>query len=425
MNRINRGRKAAVLCLTAMLAAFPVLQAKAEEISENMSDAQQEKENLQSDLTQVQALIDSLEGSQNELTDNIAQLDAELTDIAGRIEELNLQLADKEAQISDTQNQLDLASQTVSRQYEDMKVRIRYMYENGSSGNYLELLFQAGSFADFLNKAVYIMELTQYDRNMLSEYQDNVEFIKGQEAALLQQREELTAMQQQVAEEQAAVSELMTAKEQELCVVDGSIQDAQAEADYYAAELEAQEQVIAQIQQAEEEEAARKAAEEEAAARKAAEEEARQAEEQAAEEKQESSNNRDEVTGAFSWPCPASHTISSDYGPRVSPTAGASSDHKGIDISAPSGSDIVAAAAGTVSYAGYSTGGGNYCIVSHGNGVSTVYMHASELLVATGDMVAQNQVIAQVGSTGISTGPHLHFAVTVDGSYVSPWNYVS
>ena len=74
MNRINRGRKAAVLCLTAMLAAFPVLQAKAEEISENMSDAQQEKENLQSDLTQVQALIDSLEGSQNELTGNIRKL---------------------------------------------------------------------------------------------------------------------------------------------------------------------------------------------------------------------------------------------------------------------------------------------------------------------------------------------------------------
>ncbi len=124
------------------------------------------------------------------------------------------------------------------------------------------------------------------------------------------------------------------------------------------------------------------------------------------------------------WPC-TSRTISSYYGTRTSPTAGASTNHKGIDISASSGSAIYAAASGTVTTAGYSSSQGNYIVISHGSGVSTVYMHCSALYVSAGDSVTSGQTIAAVGSTGISTGPHLHFGVMVDGSYVNPLTYVS
>ena len=117
--------------------------------------------------------------------------------------------------------------------------------------------------------------------------------------------------------------------------------------------------------------------------------------------------------------------ISSGFGDRESPTEGASSNHKGLDIGASTGADIIAAADGEVVIATYSYSAGNYIMLDHGGGVSTVYMHCSQLLVKKGDKVKQGQLIAKVGSTGYSTGPHLHFGIRSGGTYVNPKKYVS
>ena len=233
------------------------------------------------------------------------------------------------------------------------------------------------------------------------------------------------------------------------------IKDASSQAEVFEAELIAQEEVIAQIRAAEEakkvarakaeaEAKARAEAEAAAAAAAAQEEEERGTEEMA--EPQEGDTQAPEAQpepvpepvpepepipedtyngGAFLWPCPASTRITSDYGNRQSPTAGASSNHKGIDIGAPYGSDIVAAADGEVIFSGYSNGGGNYIMIDHGGSLYTVYMHASSLCVSKGEKVTRGQTVAKVGSTGISTGNHLHFGVSLNGAYVSPWNYLS
>ena len=111
-------------------------------------------------------------------------------------------------------------------------------------------------------------------------------------------------------------------------------------------------------------------------------------------------------------------------GPGIS-HRGASSNHKGVDIGASSGADILAAASGQVVIATYSYSAGNYIMIDHGGGVSTVYMHCSQLLVSQGEEVSQGQVIGKVGSTGYSTGPHLHFGIRSGGSYVNPLSYVS
>ncbi len=128
---------------------------------------------------------------------------------------------------------------------------------------------------------------------------------------------------------------------------------------------------------------------------------------------------------SFKWPCPSSSRITSNFGDRESPTEGASSNHKGMDIGASTGADIIAAADGEVVIATYSYSAGNYIMIDHGGGVSTVYMHCSQLLVSKGAKVKQGQVIAKVGSTGYSTGPHLHFGIRSGGTYVNPRNYVS
>ena len=130
------------------------------------------------------------------------------------------------------------------------------------------------------------------------------------------------------------------------------------------------------------------------------------------------------MTG-FIWPCPSYTRISSYFGPRQQPTAGASTDHKGIDLAAPYGAAILASAAGTVTTSTYSSSAGNYIVIAHGNGMSTVYMHCSSLLVSVGQTVQQGQTIAKVGSTGYSTGNHLHFGVIKNGTYVNPLNYIS
>ena len=129
--------------------------------------------------------------------------------------------------------------------------------------------------------------------------------------------------------------------------------------------------------------------------------------------------------GALSWPLKVSGRISSKFGHRSSPTAGASTYHKGLDIAVPSGTPILAAAAGKVVTAHYSSSAGNYIMIAHGNRLYTVYMHCSRLAVKEGDSVVQGQTIGYAGSTGISTGSHLHFGVSKNGSYVNPLNYVS
>ena len=121
---------------------------------------------------------------------------------------------------------------------------------------------------------------------------------------------------------------------------------------------------------------------------------------------------------------PGYNTITSYFGNRNAPTAGASTNHKGIDIACDTGASIVAASAGTVIVSTYNVGEGNYVCIDHGGGVVTVYMHNSQLLVSVGETVTAGQTIALAGSTGYSTGPHCHFGVRVDGTYVDPLGYL-
>ena len=116
--------------------------------------------------------------------------------------------------------------------------------------------------------------------------------------------------------------------------------------------------------------------------------------------------------------------ITSYFGSRTSPVAGASSNHRGIDIACDTGAAVVAAASGTVIVAAYNYAEGNYVCIDHGGGVVTVYMHNSSLAVSVGETVTAGQQIASAGSTGVSTGPHCHFGVRVNGAYVDPLSYL-
>lgn len=409
--------------LTLIFCMQPVCNVQATEES-NLSEAQQEKKTLENDLQKAKELIDSLKGSKEDIQSEVEKLDKQLNEISGKVKELESQLSKKRQEIADTESALNKAKEQEKKQYRNMKKRIQFMYENGQT-SYVEMLLSADSFTDFLNAVEYITQISQYDRKMLKEYQNMQVTIADTQKTLETDYASLQSLQAKVQEEKQAVAALESAKKGELNDVADDLTDAQTVAKAYEAEIQAQNEVIAQIQAAQ-----KRAAEQQAAQQQAQAAEENQGATDAAGENQNTAQNttpsgNGQSTGSMMWPCPSSKRVTSDYGPRTSPTNGASSNHKGIDIGAAYGADIVAADGGTVLVATYSSSGGNYVIIDHGGGLCTVYMHASSLTVSAGQTVSKGQVIAKVGSTGISTGNHLHFGVTLNGVYVSPWGYVS
>lgn len=393
-------RRIAALGLILVLAAGIPIQASSastEKVTEDaastksLQEAQDEKAQLEKALKEAQSTIEDLRDSKGDIESKVTELNQQLIDISARITDLENQLTAKSEDIQETKDELAGAKEREAQQYADMKVRIQFMYENGQT-SYLEALLSSRNISEFLNSADYIAQIQSYDRQKLTEYQDTVESIVNLEAQLEQEYTDLEALKSTVESNKATVAAMMRQKESELADISGDIEDAQSDADYYAAEIQAQEELIAAIKRAEAEKAAAGVEE------------------------------HPYTGGAFRWPCPSSTRVTSDYGTRVSPMSGASSNHKGIDIGASAGADIIAAADGTVTAASYSSAAGNYVMIDHGGGLYTVYMHASSLLVSPGQTVSAGDVIAKVGSTGISTGSHLHFGVSLNGSYVSPWS---
>ena len=408
-----RKKKIAVLAAAAALTLGTVFSSYA--TSKAIEDAKKKVSSMEEEKKKVESALKELEGKKSDTAAYVKELDRNLSALAGELTKLEGDISQKEEQIEEAKVELETAKITENRQYEDMKLRIQYMYENGQTG-LLESMMQSESIAELLNRAEYASQITSYDRKMLEEYRKTRQEVALKEEALKTEHQELLTLQDSTKAKQSSVKTLMASKEAELASYETKIASAQGEIDQYNADIKAQEEHMARV------EAEIRRKEEEA--RKA--EEARRAEE--AKKNQSSAGGDSTVKKGntnFIWPCPASGRISSAFGDRSSPTEGASTNHKGLDIPAPSGSSIVAAADGKVVISTYSYSAGNYIMIDHGGGLTTVYMHCSQLLVKEGETVKQGQTIAKVGSTGYSTGPHLHFGVRSGGSYVNPSGYVS
>ena len=360
-----------------------------------IAKAKEEKKSLQSGLTNVKELKKQLEASKTNLANYITELDANLADIQAKIAELKEMISTKEKEIEDKTKELEDAVAVQEAQYEAMKSRIKFMYEKGDT-LYLELFFGSDSFGDMLNKADYIEMLSAYDRKMLDEYVAQAEYVALCKESLEEEKDVLEEAKKSVEAEEASLNELIAAKEQEINAVSYDIKNKEAAIAEYEADIAAQNETIAALEKAVAEEKAKLAAEQ----------------------------GRKYDGGIFAWPAPSYTRISDDYGYRIHPILGVQKFHNGIDMAAPGGSPILAAYDGTVVAAAYSNSMGNYIMIDHGDSLYTIYMHASALYVSKGQEVSKGQKIAAVGSTGRSTGNHLHFSVRKSGSYVSPWSYL-
>lgn len=384
----------------------------------NISEEKKKQQEMEEKVKEMQAAIKELEGLKGDAEKYVKAMDEKLAEVTKRVVEINEKIANKQAEIDEINVVLDEQQKDIDSQYESMKLRIRFMYENGQT-EYMDMILGSKSIGDFLSKAEYISSITEYDRDMLQKMKDTKAQIDKTKESLVAEEKNLQSLLEDAEQEQASVEILRKEKQAQLEAMEAQINNSNDELTKQQKELQEQAALVAEI------EAIERRRKEEEERRKKEEEERRQ---QALQNGQTVDDNKNDVPsysgGGFVWPTPGYYTITSDYGNRNNPFDTSSPEfHKGIDIGAPNGATIVSAADGIVAWSYLSSSAGNWVGIDHGNGVYTVYMHMSYSIVREGQKVSAGQTIGYVGTTGNSTGYHLHFAVRKNGSYVNPNNY--
>lgn len=360
--------------------ASAVTQAEIDAMKEEANSLKQQQEEIQDQLDSLAADRENAMARKTLLEQQINATRAEISSIAAQISKYDELIAQK-------QTELDEAEAEEQAQYELFCERVRYMEEQGEV-SYWSILFSSKDFADLLDNAMMVEEIMDYDNQVM---------------------DQLIALREQIEQDKA---ELETARQEQ--------QDAKAEQEAAQANLQAQESevdaLLSQISNQEDELEAR-----EAQLRAASD--AATAEIAAAERELAAQIANVPSESGFLWPLPGRYNLSSLFGSRKHPITGKANNHTGIDIPASSGTSILAAKSGVVTTSTYNNSYGNYVVVSHSDGTSTLYAHMVRRNCSKGDTVSQGQVIGYVGTTGSSTGNHLHFEVRVNGSRVDPINY--
>lgn len=370
------------------------------------ADAQKRMKDLQKDLK-------ALEKDKSNIVKYVEKVDKKINKVTKAIADLDDQVKGAREELIKLEEEYTIAENKEKEQYETMKKRIKYMYESGNDG-YVEVMFSASSIGDFLNRSEYIEKISAYDTNLFEEYVVIKNETEIKRSVMEGKVEEIAGLKDQAKAEKSALKSLKSSKKAEIKKLNKAISATDTRAQTFRDQVAAAEQKVENLllkkqKEINEREAAKKAATANSGTTAA----------------DTATDTYASNTNGLRWPLRIAGRISSKFGVRTQPTAGASTNHQGIDIAASAGTPIVAAGAGTVVTASYSASAGNFVMLYHGNSLYTVYMHASKLAVSEGQTVKQGDVIAYVGSTGVSTGAHLHFGVSVNGTYVDPLNYVS
>ena len=360
-----------------------------EEERQRIINSQNNIEKINASKKRVENAIKNLNALKNNTQKYIEELDKNLESLVDELNQTLLDIDNKQIEIDITNDELNKAKIKEEKQYSDMKLRIKFFYEKGET-SLLENILSGDNLEDILTRAEYIQSITDYDRKKLNELVEIKNNIIIFEHQLENEKNELLLLKETEIAQKDSIEKLIEEKTKELEYTKSKINTSQAELKKLREEEKKQEAEILAIERA-------------ILAR---------------------GNSKRILSGGLIWPCPDSKRITSGYGNRKSPTKGGSTYHQGIDIGAPVGTTVLSAAAGEVVISKYSYSAGNYIMIDHGSGVFTVYMHLSKRSVDVGREVSQGQKIGEVGSTGYSTGPHLHFGIRKNGNYVNPLTFV-
>lgn len=386
------------LLLAVLMIATTVMGALSVAFAASKTELKNQKNDLAKQKKEAEALVKELRGQEEQYQKLIYALDAQMDltelDIEATeaiIAELDDDIVDKNAEIEETQAELE-------RQTELFETRMRVMYENGNL-TYLDVLLSATSFSDMLTRLEQVSQIMEFDQKVIDRVQELKEQLEEQKAELEADKAEQEAYKAEL-EEKYDELDAQRAEHQEIVdKLEADQEEKQRQIDEIEAEMDEIDDELARI------------AKEEAA--KAA----------AAAGSSSSSYKYNLTSGELLWPCPVYNRISDSYGWRLHPIYKTQKFHKGTDVASGAGNPVIAAKEGTVAKSYYSSSYGNYIVINHGGGLMTAYAHLSSRLVSVGDKVSAGQKIGTVGSTGASTGNHLHYEVYVNGSTVNPLSY--
>lgn len=382
--------------LTNMHAVFA--QKTSQDYANAKKEVQADQKKADGQLKEVEGKLDDALQQVSEVSESINSVETDISNLTNQVKELDDSIVKKQKDLEEKQVLLD--------------ERLSAAYMN-KGNTYLEALF-SGGIVNFVSNYDMIKQIAEYDNNLIKS-------VKDTKQSLEQEKEKVEKVKSEKEEKKNELKKLQQEKQKKVDSLTAEQKDIQKKLEDYNAEMKKLEKL--EKEQIEKEKKVKKEAEEKARIKNTKNNNTTN---NNGGSNSGGSSNPTQSTGAFMWPVPSSHRISSNYGYRIHPIYHTKKLHAGIDIAAAGGADIVAADSGTVilSSFGYNGGYGNYVIISHGNGVTTRYAHCSNLYVKVGQTVTKGQTIAAVGTTGSSTGNHCHFEVRINGESKNPLNYV-
>lgn len=357
------------------------------------SELEAKQAKLQSQQKNIKSKLSALKKSKANAQEQLDVVNELVANLETQIETVNNQIASANAEIKDIEKEIALKDQEIEASKDKFKERLKAIYISGDMTGGLEILLCSDGLQEFISNTVYLEAMADYDQGLIDELTSDKEGYQDKKAVVEAKKKEIDAQKAELAEKKTELD----------------------------AQQKEAEELMKQIK-----------ADEEAYKKKQAEidlqmEQARVQLDALVSKNTANSQNTAYYGGSFSWPTPGYKNVTSKYGWRTYTLNGkkVTSNHKGIDIGAPSGAKIIASNGGKVATSAYNANGyGNYVILDHGGGKLTVYGHMSKRGVSVGQSVTKGQQIGKVGSTGRSTGPHLHFEIRINGNAVNPLNYL-
>ena len=409
---VMAGIMAAIMLLSLILSLIPtrVGAASSGEIRQQIAALKEEKKEIDAQLKEVKS---QLKENNNEISSIVARkdtIDQEIQLLHQQMDNINHQVSTYALLIADKQDELDDANYRLDDLNAKNKERLRAMEEDGAL-SYWAVIFKANSFSDLLDRISMVQEINAADQRRLKEISEVAQQVSTVQSELVREKAELDAVRK------------------ELDAAEVTMAEKRAEADKLLAELVARgEEFEALIDESEDLQSDLM----KQIAKKEKDLKAQEYKEWLATYVPTTKPSGTDTTPSTQAPSSSgwikplrSYTITSPFGMRVHPISGIYKMHEGVDLSAPQGTPIYAARSGKVTTTSFQAGGAGYYVsINHGDGFSSVYMHMTHYIVKPGDYVNAGQVIGYVGSTGGSTGPHLHFGIAYNGSYVNPMNYI-
>lgn len=353
--------------------------AAAATIQEQIDAAQSDKKEIQNQINSANSKKEKTLSEKRELDNDIVALETEIDKLTSKISENTQKLAEEEVKLAE-------ATGRAEQQYNDFKARFRTMCESGTV-NYLKILLSSESLTDFVDRLEIAKEISSYDKKLFDKMTDEKNRIEESRNQIENLKNEQEASKSSLQQQTATLAQKRRESENYIAELERDIEAyKKAYAEKEAAEASLRSQLQGSLSRS-------------------------------------SGVNVVIGNGEFTWPLPGYSATSSSYGWRTHPILGTRKFHSGADIPAPTGTTIYAAAGGRVVIAGWNGGYGNCVSIDHGNGKATLYGHMSSIAVSNGQTVQKGQVIGRVGSTGMSTGAHLHFEVLINGTHTNPLQY--